>query len=304
LSRVVITGGAGFIGSRAVVKFLEQDYSVDVVDDFSTGDMESLPAHPRLRVFRHDVSVEEGLEEFVNGADAVVHLAAVSSVPACEKDVKRAFEVNVRGVENLAKACSRAGVERIVFSSTAAVYACGNLLSETSPTNPVSVYGNTKLVAEEMLRCLSEQENLCTTVLRIFNVYGRVRPGRGVYGVVDQFIADALSKGCLKVFGDGSQVRDFIHVDDVAEAVFRAVVNAAGGHQVFNIGSGQGISVADLALLIQASIPARKIEVINLPARPADIRYSVADVSKAFKHLGFKPRFNLKTYIEQRTRGW
>ncbi|MEM4352630.1 MAG: hypothetical protein QXV68_03320, partial [Candidatus Caldarchaeum sp.] len=75
-------------------------------------------------------------------------------------------------------------------------------------------------------------------------------------------------------------------------------------HQVFNIGSGQGISVADLALLIQASIPARKIEVINLPARPADIRYSVADVSKAFKHLGFKPRFNLKTYIEQRTRGW
>ncbi|MCS6769307.1 MAG: NAD-dependent epimerase/dehydratase family protein [Candidatus Caldarchaeum sp.] len=300
---MLATGGAGFIGSRVVAKLLEHGYEVDVVDDFSTGDMDNLPTHPRLRVFRHDITDAGGLEDMVAGVEAVLHMAAIPTVPECEKNVKRAFEVNVKGVENIAKACVNTGVKRVVFFSSAAVYSASGVVGEESPVKPLSVYGYTKLVAEEMLRCLNEQKGIDTTVLRIFNVYGRLKLGKGSLGVVDQFIADALSTGCLKIYGDGEQVRDFIHVDDVAEAVLKAVEMAGRGHRVYNIGSGEGVSIAELAQLVQQTVGTRKINVIHLPSRPKDIKHSVADVSKAARELGFRPRLNLKTYVQQRAGG-
>jgi len=303
LSKVVVTGGAGFIGSYVVRKFLEEGWSVTVVDDFSTGERENLPLHPNLEIKLHDITVREGLDELLKHADAVIHLAAISSVPACEQNIARSFEVNVKGVENIAKASLRSGVGLIVFSSSAAVYGADGEHSESSPTRPMSVYGHTKLLGETILRCLSDEKNVKVAVLRIFNVYGRLRAGKGFLGVVDQFIEDAAADRPLKIYGDGRQVRDFIHVDDVADAVFSAVEKTSAGCEVYNIGSGSGLTVAEVAQHVLESFHRNASNIVYHPARVGDIRYSVANISKAVEKLGFNPKRSLKTYIEDRARG-
>ncbi|MEM2237703.1 MAG: SDR family NAD(P)-dependent oxidoreductase [Candidatus Caldarchaeum sp.] len=303
MSKVVVTGGAGFIGSRVVRRFLEDGWSVTVVDDFSTGERKNLPKHPSLEVVVHDVTLREGLDGLFKNAEAVVHLAAVSSVQVCEENVVKAFDVNVKGVENVAKTCLEAGVEVIVFSSSAAVYGVDGKHSETSATKPASVYGHTKLLGETILRCLSEERGVKAAVLRIFNVYGRTWVGKGYLGVVDRFIDDIVSGRPLKIYGDGKQVRDFIHVDDVADAVYAAVEKTGRGYDVYNIGSGTGISVAELAQHILKSFGRDASNIVYHPARDVDIRYSVADITKAGEKLGFKPKRNLKTYIEERAKG-
>ncbi len=302
MDKVLVTGGAGLIGSRVVRKFLEECWKVTVVDDFSTGEPENIPSHPNIQVIIHDITVNKGLEKLFTDVDVVVHLAAVSSIPACEGDVGRAFEVNVRGLENVLNASAEGGVDLIVFSSSAAVYGEGKRLSETTPPKPLSVYGHTKLIGENMLRCLSEEERVRAAVLRIFNVYGRTRLGKGVYGVVDQFIDDAVNRRPLRIFGDGEQVRDFIHVDDVADAVYKIVEKFGKRFDIYNIGSGTGLSVKELAHIVLDAFKKEKLNIVYEPIREGDIRYSVADISKARTALGFQPRHDLREYVVTRAK--
>ncbi|MEM0348609.1 MAG: SDR family NAD(P)-dependent oxidoreductase [Candidatus Caldarchaeum sp.] len=297
---MMVTGGAGFIGSVLVKHLLENGVRVTVVDDFSTGRWENLPTSPDLKVFVHDVAVRHGLAEFFDKVDAVIHLAAIPSVPACEKNVQRAFEVNVMGLENVLETCVKRGVGKLVFTSSAAVYGdAEGVLREDAETRPFSVYGWTKLIGEEMLRSFSEKHGVEAVALRVFNVYGR-NSASGFLGVVDQFIADAASGKPLHIHGDGGQVRDFIHVNDVAKAILLALEKTLKKFETINIGTGQPTSIKNLAEKVLTAFGRRASDIVYEPARRGDIRYSVADISKAHQLLGFSPKTTLDTYLASR----
>jgi UDP-glucose 4-epimerase len=294
LGEVVVTGGAGFIGSAVVNLLLEKGYTVRVVDDLSTGDLRNLPDHPRLRFVKHDVTVAEGLDNVLNGAETIIHMAAVASVPECESNPMKAFKVNVRGLENIIKLGVKNSVKKIVFTSSAAVY--GDVeepVSEEAPPKPFSVYGHTKLLGETLL----ENSGVPSLVFRIFNAYGRTGAGVGTYGVVDRFLKNLKEGKPLEIYGDGKNVRDFIHVRDVANAVALSVEKDVDGFNVFNLGTGRATTIYELAnLVLKLSSQGR---VVMHPPRQGDIKYSVADISKAARELGFKPTVTLEDYIKQ-----
>jgi UDP-glucose 4-epimerase len=294
LGEVVVTGGAGFIGSAVVNLLLEKGYTVRVVDDLSTGDLRNLPDHPRLRFVKHDVTIAEGLDNVLNGAETIIHMAAVASVPECESNPMKAFKVNVRGLENIIKLGVKNSVKKIVFTSSAAVY--GDVeepVSEEAPPKPFSVYGHTKLLGETLL----ENSGVPSLVFRIFNAYGRTGAGVGTYGVVDRFLKNLKEGKPLEIYGDGKNVRDFIHVRDVANAIALSVEKDVDGFNVFNLGTGRATTIYELAnLVLKLSSQGR---VVMHPPRQGDIKYSVADISKAARELGFKPTVTLEDYIKQ-----
>jgi UDP-glucose 4-epimerase len=294
LGEVVVTGGAGFIGSAVVNLLLEKGYTVRVVDDLSTGDLRNLPDYPRLRFVKHDVTVAEGLDNVLNGAETIIHMAAVASVPECESNPMKAFKVNVRGLENIIKLGVKNSVKKIVFTSSAAVY--GDVeepVSEEAPPKPFSVYGHTKLLGETLL----ENSGVPSLVFRIFNAYGRTGAGVGTYGVVDRFLKNLKEGKPLEIYGDGKNVRDFIHVRDVANAIALSVEKDVDGFNVFNLGTGRATTIYELAnLVLKLSSQGR---VVMHPPRQGDIKYSVADISKAARELGFKPTVTLEDYIKQ-----
>jgi UDP-glucose 4-epimerase len=294
LGEVVVTGGAGFIGSAVVNLLLEKGYTVRVVDDLSTGDLRNLPDHPRLRFVKHDVTVAEGLDNVLNGAETIIHMAAVASVPECESNPMKAFKVNVRGLENIIKLGVKNSVKKIVFTSSAAVY--GDVeepVSEEAQPKPFSVYGHTKLLGETLL----ENSGVPSLVFRIFNAYGRTGAGVGTYGVVDIFLKNLKEGKPLEIYGDGKNVRDFIHVRDVANAIALSVEKDVDGFNVFNLGTGRATTIYELAnLVLKLSSQGR---VVMHPPRQGDIKYSVADISKAARELGFKPTVTLEDYIKQ-----
>jgi UDP-glucose 4-epimerase len=294
LGEVVVTGGAGFIGSAVVNLLLEKGYTVRVVDDLSTGDLRNLPDHPRLRFVKHDVTVAEGLDNVLNGAETIIHMAAVASVPECESNPMKAFKVNVRGLENIIKLGVKNSVKKIVFTSSAAVY--GDVeepVSEEAPPKPFSVYGHTKLLGETLL----ENSGAPSVVFRIFNAYGRTGAGVGTYGVVDRFLKNLKEGKPLEIYGDGKNVRDFIHVRDVANAIALSVEKDVDGFNVFNLGTGRATTIYELANLV-LKLSSQGRVVMHLP-RQGDIKYSVADISKAARELGFKPTVTLEDYIKQ-----
>ncbi len=300
MDNVLVTGGAGFIGGVLVKRLLENGVHVRVVDDFSTGSWENLPNSPALKVFVHDVALRQGLSQFFDKVDAVIHLAAIPSVPMCEQNVQRAFEVNVIGLENVLETCVEKGVGKIVFTSSAAVYGdAEGVLNEDAATRPFSVYGWTKLLGEAMLRSFGEKHGVEAVALRVFNVYGK-KSTSGVLGVVDQFIADAAEGKPLHIHGDGGQVRDFIHVDDVANAILLTLEKTLKNFEAINIGTGQPTSIKYLAEKVLTAFGRAVSAIVYEPARVGDIRYSVADISKARQLLGFSPTTSLDTYLASR----
>jgi UDP-glucose 4-epimerase len=234
------------------------------------------------------------LDKVLNGAETIIHMAAVASVPECEFNPMKAFKVNVRGLENIIKLGIKNSVKKIVFTSSAAVY--GDVeepVSEEAPPKPFSVYGHTKLLGETLL----ENSGIPSVVFRIFNAYGRTGAGVGTYGVVDRFLKNLKEGKPLEIYGDGKNVRDFIHVRDVANAIALSVEKDVDGFNVFNLGTGRATTIYELAnLVLKLSNQGR---VVMHPPRQGDIKYSVADISKAARELGFKPTVTLEDYIKQ-----
>ena len=280
---VLVTGGAGFIGSHLVESLTE----ATVLDDLSRGHQDHLPSS--VRFLEGDVAEQAVVLEAMAGADAVVHLAARTSVPESFEDPAGYARVNVGGTWNVLDAARALGVGRVVLASSAAVYGTpvGDVQSERDVPRPMDPYGLSKLVNEQQARAATDAGGPATTCLRFFNVYGPRQVPHGPYAsVVPRFLDLALRDRPLTVHGDGSQSRDFVHVDDVVQAIHRAL-RREEGHLVCNIGSGHATTVAEVASAVRGLEPGTALR--HDPPRPGDVPRSVADIARAQAELGYVP---------------
>lgn len=300
--RALITGGAGFIGSHVSEVFLERGWSVDIVDDLSTGKRENVPRSATLHEL--DIRSTEAARLVATGSyHAVVHLAAQMDVRRSVADPANDASINILGTLNLLeamRASSASAKGRFVFISTGgALY--GDFVTppneETFPKDPESPYAISKLSAEYYLAYFGRVHGLDTTALRLGNVYGPRQDPHGEAGVVAIFCGRILDGRRLTVFGDGTQTRDYVYVRDVASAVVLAVTRELPERdridaRAFNIGTGVATSVNDLAqTLLRAS--GRSVPIEYAPHRPGEQQHSYLNVSKARSLLGWQPSVTL-----------
>ena len=293
----LVTGGAGFIGSHLVERLAADGWRVRVLDDFSSGREANLAdVADDVEIVRGDVRAAKAVAAAVRGVDAVFHLAAIPSVARSVDEPELTDAVNVGGTVALLEAARRAGVGRVVFAASCAVYGDGPELPkhEDLPALPVSPYALQKWVGEAYCRLYARHRGLPTVALRYFNVYGARQNPQGDYAAaVPRFLAACGAGEAPRVFGDGEQTRDFVHVDDVVQANLRAVdAEAAVGH-VVNVGSGVETSVNELVAAI-AELCGYDGEPVHGPARPGDVPRSVADLGRARSQLGFEPDVDLR----------
>lgn len=304
---VLVTGGAGFIGSNLVRSLLRDDHTVRVLDNFSSGRRENLvDLQDRIEIYEGDLQDPETVRSAVEGIQFVLHLGALGSVERSVRDPMTTHAVNETGTLSLLLAARDAGVERFVLSSSSSVYGDTPTLPkvETMTPNPLSPYALSKLSGEHACRIFHRLYGLNTYVLRYFNVFGpRQDPGSQYAAVIPLFI-DALRSGKKPVLnGDGSQTRDFTYVADVVRAnrlCCSAPVSAAG--EVYNVAWGNRTSIRDLALEIGRAM-GQPVEFEHGPARPGDVRDSQADSHKAEKHLGWEPQVPFEEGLK-RTVAW
>lgn len=307
-SRVLVTGGAGFIGSHIVDRLREEGHEVGVLDNFSTGDILNLTQGPKGVVAIHDRDIQdyEAVRKVVQRYQAVVHQAALVSVARSVEDPLRVNQVNVTGTLNLLRAAVEAKVDRFVYASSSSVYGDTETLPkrESMITVPSSPYGASKLAAENYCRVFAKVYGLKTVSLRYFNVYGPRQKGGFYSGVIPTFIRRAQEGKPPVVYGDGLQTRDFTFVQDVVEANFLSLTSSRiKGGEVYNVAAGATISINELALTVVGLLGKPNLEPQHAEPRKGDIRASYADVSKARDELGYRPRFSLAQGLTE-TIGW
>jgi len=296
---VLVTGGAGFIGSHLVSALLAEGYLVRVIDDLSTGRLANLEGvlH-RIEFHQGDIRQAALVAELCRGADFVLHQASLVSVQASVEDPEAAYEIIVRGTLNVLQAARSAGVRRVILASSSAVYgdAPGGPRAETLAPRPLSPYAAGKLAAEALCRAFHHSYGLETVVLRYFNVYGPRQDPHSPYAAVIPSFISALAAGRPPViFGNGEQTRDFVHVFDVVRANLLAMTAPAASAtgEVVNIGTGHGVSINQLLREIATlfGVPAAAE---YGPPRPGDLRTSVAETLRARRLLGFAPEIGLR----------
>jgi UDP-glucose 4-epimerase len=299
----LITGGAGFIGSNLVERLVRDGKSVRVFDNFSTGKRENLRAiEAKIEVVEGDLRNPAEVRKAVAGVRYVLHLAALPSVQRSVEDPLMTHDINVNGTLNLLAAAREARCQRVVFSSSSSVYGDTPTLPkrEDMAPWPVSPYGAHKITCECYCRLFWQLYGLETIPLRYFNVFGpRQDPESEYAAVIPKFITSILAGRSPTIFGDGTQTRDFSHVDNVVEANLAACAASKDVlGESFNIACGERTSLLQLVDTIN-KIMGKKIQPKFGPPRPGDILHSQADVTKARKLLGWKPQVSFREGIEK-----
>ena len=302
--RVLVTGGAGFIGSHTVDRLLAEGFEVVVLDNLRSGSLDNIRLHKDNESFKFvcgDIRDALLVKDLVGSVDCVVHLAALVSVPESMRDPALTYDINVNGTLNLLKASADYGVKRFVYASSCAVYGNAEKLpiKEDCPAKPMSPYGFSKLTAENYVRKYFEDFGLETVCLRYFNVYGPRQAYSDYSGVITQFMKRVKEGLPLVIFGDGEQTRDFVHVEDVAEANLLTLKCEDIAGEVFNIGTGVATSINQLADMLLEIANKKGLKIIHSEARKGDVRHSVADISKAVKKIGYTPRITLRNGLKR-----
>lgn len=301
IERILITGGAGFIGSHTAEHLLQQGYQVVVLDNLSSGKLTNLPMrHPDLDFIEGDILDFYLLEELVGTVDAVLHLAAIASVPFSFENPIYSFQVNTQGSLHVFEAVRKTGRPiRVVYASSAAVYGQTTALpcrdDQSVSEHFLSPYALHKWQSEQYADLYARLHGVKSLGLRYFNVYGlRQDPASPYSGVISRYLAACEQGAPLMVFGDGEQSRDFIHIDDIVKANLLALTHPYAG--VLNIATGQPqtlLQLIDYIKKARGSLPDVRME----PARPGDIRASWAATAQAEEQLKFKATISLEDGI-------
>ena len=295
MSLALVTGGAGFIGSHLVDLLQTDGWSVRVLDDLSTGNRANIDSGA-VDLVVGDVRDYDTCESACRGANAVFHLAAIASVQASIDEPRRCHDVNVTGTLNMLDAARKQGVRRFVFSSSAAVYGNADTVptSEDQPLDPQSPYAAGKLCGEVYCETYARLYGIETVSLRYFNVFGpRQRADSGYAAAIPAFVGAAVDGRRPTIFGDGCQTRDFVYVGNVARANVLAACAGGISRSVFNIGSGEQISLLDLVSTIEA-ITGKPLLPHFAPARAGEVRYSCSKIERAMEMLSYAPAIGLK----------
>ena len=298
----LVTGGAGFIGSHIVRKLLERGDRVRVLDNFSTGKRENLAeVESSIEIIEADLRDPEQVAKAVNGVEIIFHQAAFVSVPLSVENPQACFDTNVHGIEILLQAAHEAGVRQVVTASSAAVYGESQdyPLRETGETMSLSPYAASKRVNEIYADLYTRTTEMGVTALRYFNVYGpRQSPASDYAAVIPIFIHRLLEGKAATIHGDGLQSRDFVFVEDIAQANLIAADTPQAAGKVINICSGEEITILDILNTLRTIIPDTP-EPTYGPSRLGDIYRSVGDPSRAERILQFKPRTELDEGLRQ-----
>jgi UDP-glucose 4-epimerase len=293
--KVLITGGAGFIGSHLTECLLAGGHGVRVLDNLSTGKRENLPDSAEVEFRRGDIRDRAEVAAAVQGVDAIVHLAAVASVQASIDDPVSTHETNFDGTLYLLEAARRANIRRFLYASSAAVYGDNAALplAEDASLKPLSPYAADKLAGEHYLAFYFNKFGLQTTAFRFFNIFGpRQDPSSPYSGVISIFIERSRRGEPVTIFGDGRQTRDFVYVGDLAGLLVEALSVPATAGQVINVGRGRQSSLLDLLVVLE-KLTNRPVVRQHAPARVGDIVHSCADTTRLKSLLGKVPATEL-----------
>ena len=287
MSKLIVTGGAGFIGSHLTDKLIELGHEVVVIDNLTTGKKENL--NPKAIFHQLDIRYLKLIQPLFHNAEAVFHLAADPRLQISVEDPIGTHEINVTGTLNVLFAAKTAGVKKVVFSSSCAIYGEQKLpIKEEDTPNPLSPYGLHKLMGGYYCRLFSGLYGLPTVALRYFNVFGSRKSADGGYPmVIPIFLKQRQADQELTIVGDGEQTRDYVHVSDVVEANIKAWQSAVKSGETINVGSGRQISVNFIAKLIGG-------KTVNLPARAGEMRFIEADNKKARELLDWAPKMKFE----------
>lgn len=290
--KVLVTGGAGFIGSHTVRLLLDDGHEVTVVDNLSRGNRDAVD--PRAAFYRVDLADQDKVEEILPGHEAIIHLAAFANVPESVKEPIKYVDNNVTNSVKLLEAMRKTNVTKIIFSSSACVYGLPSKLPITED-DPMGVqnnpYGVTKLAMEQFCTLYHELYNFDCMVLRYFNPYGPGELHEPETHAIPNFIRATLEKRAIPLYWKGEQIRDFIYIEDLASA-HTSVLNLSGFH-VFNIGTETGIKVHDVVDKI-FEIVGYEVPIKDLGERPGDVPATFASSRKIKKELGWEPKVNLE----------
>ena len=289
--RYLVTGGAGFIGSHITERLLADGHRVRILDNFSTGKHENIPDSADVEVITGDVGDYDTVCAAMEQVDIVFHEAAIASVPETVGNPLASERVNYRGTVNILEAARHAGVQRVMFACSAAVY--GDLPElpkrEDMPVKPLTPYAIDKLASEYACQAYYKLYGLETVSLRYFNVFGPRQDPSSPYSGVISIFSDALTQGKQPlIYGDGEQTRDFVYVADVVEANIRASTASDAPGRSFNVATGGTLSINDLLKTI-CDIKGQPFSPDYKPGREGDIKHSRADISAAREQLDWQP---------------
>ena len=304
--RIVVTGGAGFVGSNLVGRLLKEGARVVVLDDFYTGTAENLPAaDATLEVIRGSVTDYELVRDVVKGAAIVFHEAA-RNIIVSTRNPREDYEVNIGGTLNVLLAARETGVPRTVYASSASVYGNPRYLpiNEDDATNMLSPYAVSKFAGENYCKAFYESYGLSVAAVRYSNVYGtRQRPDNPYCGVIAKFFESAMTNEAPRIHGDGEQTRDFTYIDDVVEATLLAGLSSKAEGQVYNVGTGRETTINQLARII-IRITAAEVEPAYIDRRDIDnIRRRVVNIEKIRRELRWVPSVIIEEGL-RRTYQW
>ena len=313
IKNILITGGAGYIGSHVSEVLIKNKKKIFITDNLSTGYRRLI--NKKAKFFKVDILKSKKVREIIikNKIDSVIHLAASLIIGEGEKYPKKYFKNNVLGTKNLLESCENTGVKNLVFSSTAAVYKDGQYkVNENSIIKPKSVYGKTKIKAEKIIKRFCKRNKINYCILRYFNIAGSSSSGKiGLINESDHlfknFSREIIKKRpILKIYGDnydtkdGSCIRDFIHVSDIAEIHYKVLekINNLNNSKILNCGYNKGISVLEVAKAFKNQ-SSQKVEILVSKRRKGDLVKIIASNKKLKKFIKWKPKFNnLNTIVK------
>ena len=290
----VITGGAGFIGSNLTDHLVRIGHKVVVLDNFVSGKKSNLSHHKKknVKIIKIDISKSKNLDKYFKGADYVFHLAALAEIIPSIKNPKKYFKNNVIGTLKVVEAVKKVKIKKLIYAASSSCYGTPKKLptSEKDRIDLKNPYAVTKFIGEEIIMKYAEMFKMPNISFRFFNVYGPRLNASGQYGaVISNFLSQTKNKKPLTIVGNGKQTRDFIHVDDLANA-FIKVLKSKHTNKIYNLGSGKKTSINYIASIFNG----KKKFIANRPGEPKD---SLANISKLKKDLKWRPKISIETGI-------